>query len=125
MAPASSVVLDTSILLSIHENRARVLDDICARVGSVDFFVTSSVLRELELLEKKGKKCGVAVVRAVLKAKNVRELRNGCENADDCLAEKASAGYIVATSDSQLKKRIKGFGGRIIYLKKGKLIEIE
>jgi rRNA-processing protein FCF1 len=122
----NKVALDTSILLSIPENKARVFEGIREKIFDAEFFVTGSVLRELDILqERKGKRQGVEIVRKALKANNVKTLENDCENADDCLAEKASSGFIVATSDSALKKRIKGFGGRIIYLKKGKLIEIE
>ncbi|MCX6801630.1 MAG: hypothetical protein NT067_00805 [Candidatus Diapherotrites archaeon] len=120
------VVFDTSLLLSIPENKARVFEGIKEKVADAEFFVTESVLRELDTLKgRKGKRQDVEIVRKALKANNVKTLENGCANADDCLAEKASGGFIVATSDSELKKRIKGFGGRIIYLKKGKLIEIE
>jgi len=115
-------LLDTSILLSIPENRARVFEGIREKLGRVDFFITSCVDRELE---KVGKKAQIELVRKVLEANNVEMLYNSCNRADDCLAEKAGQGYLVATSDSELKKRIKGFGGRIIYLKKGKLVEIE
>jgi rRNA-processing protein FCF1 len=123
---SNKVALDTSILLSIPENKARVFEGIREKIWNAEFFVTESVLRELDVLqERKGKRQDVEIVRKALKAHNVKTLENGCDNADDCLAEKASGGFIVATSDSALKKRIKGFGGRIIYLKKGKLIEIE
>ena len=126
MAEANRVVLDTSILLSIAENKIAVLDAIREKLGAAEFFVTSSVSRELKALEEQGgKRQEAEVARKVLDAHNVQELENDCENADDCLAEKASQGYLVATSDSELKKRIKGFGGRIIYLKKGKLVEME
>ncbi|MEM0359834.1 MAG: hypothetical protein QXK06_00675 [Candidatus Diapherotrites archaeon] len=122
----NKVALDTSILLSIPENGAQVFEGITEKLGKTEFFVTESVLRELEILkQKKGKKQEIAIVEKALKANKVKKIGNNYANADDCLEEKARNGFIVATSDRELKKRIKGFGGRIIYLKKGKLIETE
>ena len=126
MGASNKIVLDTSMLLSIPENKARIFEGITEKLGKTEFFVTESVLRELEILrERKGKKRDVGIVEKALEANKVERLDDGCGNADDCLAGKASEGFIVATSDGALKKRIKGFGGRVIYLKKGKLIEID
>ncbi len=126
MGEQSRVLLDTSILLAIPEKKARVLEEIKSRLGRVEFFVPSSVSRELEIVgSRKGKKQAYAIARKVLELNNVKEIEDPRRNADDFLAEMAKQGFIVATNDRALKKRIKGFGGRIIYLKKGTLIEIE
>jgi len=122
----SKVLLDTSILLAVQENRARVFEGIKKMLGKVEFFVPSSVTRELEIVgSRKGKKQAYIIARKVIEENKVREIEDQNLNADEFLAEHARKGFIVATNDSALKKRIKGFGGRIIYLKKGTLIEIE
>ncbi len=126
LAKPNKIALDASFLLAIPENRARVFEGIRGELGQAGFFVPDLVLKELEAIGKrKGKKGDVEIVKKAMELNNVKELACVEEKADDCLAELASEGFIVATSDSRLKKRIKGFGGRIIYLKKGNLVEIE
>lgn len=126
MGEQNRVLLDTSILLAISENKARVLEDIRSRLGKVEFFVPSSVIRELEIVgSRKGKKQAYLTARGVIELNKVKEIEDHGRNADDFLVECAQDGFIVATNDSALKKRIKDFGGRIIYLKKRTLIEID
>jgi rRNA-processing protein FCF1 len=46
-------------------------------------------------------------------------------SADDDLEQLARRGALVATLDGALRKRIKAFGGRLLYLKKGNRIALD
>ena len=45
------------------------------------------------------------------------------ENADNALEKMAKEGYIVASNDKVLRKRIKGFGGPVIYLRQSRFLK--
>jgi len=117
----SKVCVDTSMLLCIAETKVRFFEDVKMKLGRVGFYVPSCVEKEIVSLEK-SQRLKIAVVRKVLDSVEVKKI--DCEGkADDCLVELSKQGFIVATNDSELRKRIKGFGGRIIYLKKSTFIE--
>ena len=46
-------------------------------------------------------------------------------NADNALEKMAKQGFYVASNDAVLRKRIKGFGGKVIYLRQSRFLEIE
>jgi len=126
LAKQNKVLLDTSILLAVPENKARVFEGIEQKIGSCEFFVPSSVIRELEIVgSRKGRREDYNVVMELLKVRKVEEIADERNDADAFLEKQSKQGFLVATNDTELKKSIKGFGGRIIYLKKGTLIEIE
>ncbi len=121
MEKPSKVCVDTSMLLCIAETKVRFFEDVKMKFGHVEFFVPSCVEKEIVSLEK-NQRLKIEVVRKVLESIDVKTI--DCKGkADDCLVEFAKQGFIVATNDSGLRKRIKGFGGRIIYLKKSAFIE--
>jgi len=47
------------------------------------------------------------------------------ENADNALVKMAKQGFYVASNDAVLRKRIKDFGGKVIYLRQSRFLEIE
>jgi len=117
----SKVCVDTSMLLCIAETKVRFFEDVKMELGKVEFFVPSCVEEEIVSLEQ-SQRLKIAVVRKVLDSIEVKNI--DCKgNADDCLVELSKQGFVIATNDSELRKRIKGFGGRIIYLKKSAFIE--
>ena len=46
-------------------------------------------------------------------------------DADSALEEMAKQGFFVASNDAVLRKRIKDFGGKVIYLRQSRFLEIE
>lgn len=118
--------MDTSILLSVPEKKTRIFEGIKRKLGKVEFFVPTPVLKELtEIKKQKGKKEDVKIVEKTLEKNNVKKIERNEKKADNSLVELGSKGYAIATLDRELKKRIKEFGGKIIYLKKGTIIEVE
>lgn len=122
-----NVLLDTSMLLEIETRKIDVFEETRKLLGNVNFFITDAVEKELERLMKKGGKKGKAarIAKELLKKKGVKRIKTLAENADDSVVEAAKKGMLVAGNDRELRKRIKAFGGKNIYLRKKKFIEIE
>jgi len=92
---------------------------------NAEFLIPRQVLAELQDLAGKGlslkKSAGIALEE--IKANKVKARRVKAGNADEALAELAKEGCFVATNDAALRKRIKGFGGKVIYLRQGQFLK--
>ena len=126
MGFSNRVVFDTNMLLAVLQFKVDVFGMVEERLGKTQFFVTESVLEELEKIAGQGpkKQKEVALVKEILENNAVQTVP-GNGNADKDLAELALQGFLVATNDKKLRKRIKMLGGKNIYLKAKKLIEFE
>jgi hypothetical protein len=121
----TTVILDTNILIySVSEpfDIAHQLN----RMGFVNVKVTKGVMDELERISARrtGKVQRFAKLALEI-AKKFEVLKEHAPEApiDDQLVQMAkSKGYIVATSDSPLRRRLRKEGVSIIYLKDGRLI---
>lgn len=123
------IAMDSSMLLAIEEFKTDVFDEIKKMFGEkkVSFCITESVEKELNKLEKKNKrrKRQVSIAKELLEKNDVKVIKTNALKADDSLLEIAGIGVIVASNDKELRKRIKAFGRKNIYLRKKKFIEIE
>lgn len=123
------IAMDSSMLLAIEEFKTDVFDEIKKMFGEkkVSFCITESVEKELNELEKKNKrrKRQVSIAKELLEKNDVKVIKTNALKADDSLLEIAGIGVIVASNDKELRKRIKAFGRKNIYLRKKKFIEIE
>ncbi|MCD6247729.1 MAG: hypothetical protein J7J87_04865 [Candidatus Diapherotrites archaeon] len=125
MARLYKVALDTNMLLYITSHKIDVFAEIRKNFGNVIFIVPQSVRNELERLRKvnANRAKQVNIAEQLMKKNQVKIIKLS-NDADNDLLELAKQGTIVATNDKELKKRIKDFGGRVIYLRKKKLIEV-
>ena len=125
MAQLYKIAIDTNMLLYITAHRVDVFGEIRKMFPKVEFIIPQSVAYELERIGKsnktKAKQVNVATKLMELNDVKVMPLSG---NADRDLMELAKQGIIVATNDKELKKLIKGFGGKVIYLRKKKLLEV-
>ena len=116
---------DANMLIAIQAHGVDVFSDARGIFGGkAKFVVPEQVVRELDKLEKKGKKLekAVAIARASLRGNNVKVVRVEAENADSALAGLAKQGYCIATADRALGKKIKAFGGAVIYLRQRRFL---
>ncbi len=119
------VALDTNMLLYITSHKIDIFEEIKGIFGNVQFIVPQSVLDELERLKKvnKNRAKQVAIALELIKRNNAK-IAKLSNDADTDLLALAKEGAAVATNDKELKKRIKDFGGRVIYLRKEKVLEV-
>lgn len=122
------IALDSNMLLAIQALGADVFGEARKMFGSgVEFFVPTQVFMELGRLEKKGVKMkkAVAVAREAISKNGVKNTATDAESADSALLRLSVQGYCIATNDRALRKKIKGFGGTVIYLRQRKFLESE
>jgi len=121
------IVLDTNVLLSL----ARGVDIISELRKACDFnfqiFVTEGVLKELRNIAersrgKDGRAARLAISYVSLKLSEgvMKTLKDKEEYVDDELERLSKEGYIVATNDRELKRRL----GRKIVLRQEKIFVI-
>ncbi|MBU1120343.1 MAG: hypothetical protein ABIE23_00155 [archaeon] len=124
----AKVSLDTNMLLAVNELKLDVFEEIKRKLGKVDFLIAGRVLNEMNELKKEGKKKekGVLIAEKLIKINKCKILKEGKENnADEELIELSGKGVMIGTNDKELKKKIKEKGGRVIFIRQKKIIQIE
>ena len=118
------VVVDTSMLLSIEENKVDFFEQARHLLGKTEFYVTEQVLEELEKLgAKNSKRASVAVAKKLLEHNNVKVWKVEARNADEAIEMLANKA-IIATNDAKLRKNALKRGGRVMFLRKKQFIEM-
>lgn len=116
------VILDTNFVMIPGKEGLDVFRKIRdALYKPVRFYVCSGTLMELEKLKTSGKgadKRAAKLALTLLQDAEVIETNN--QHVDDALVELSGQGYLVATQDLGLKRRL----GRYLYMRQKKFIEI-
>ena len=120
------IVFDTNLLLAIEGKHVDLLSQAKTLFGEkTSLVVTKKVMEELEELKQRGKTMEKAVKIAMqsMQNENVKTIETKARNADDSMVEAAKEGFLAATADKALRKRIKAFGGSVIYLRNNRLLQ--
>ena len=127
MESPNKVVIDTNMLLYIEKFNIDIFEEIKKLLGATEFFITKQVEFELSLKEKENLNLEKSskIAKKIMEKNNVKIMRIEGENADKSLENASKKGFIVVTGDKELRKNIKGFGGKVIYLRKKKLLELD
>ena len=123
----NKVVLDSSLLLSIEENKVDIFQEIIYSIGKCEFYIPLVVMNEIENLAKNKGKRGVKAKTALLLIKkyeeNIEVIPSG-KIPDKAVVNLAlDLGGIVATSDKKMKEISLRRGLRVIRFK-GKKLEM-
>ncbi|MCX6800972.1 MAG: hypothetical protein NTZ73_02195 [Candidatus Diapherotrites archaeon] len=128
MGRSCKVLLDTNFLLGIARLKIDVFGEIKNKFSEngveTEFFVLGGVMDELKKLgANKTLEKGAKIAKKLLDGNGAKVLDDKGD-VDTLLAEK-SPEYWIATNDSALRKKIKSFGGRTIYIRKRSFVEID
>ncbi len=119
-----NVILDTNVLIYSASQPFDIAHSLGKRsLNSI--FVPSFVLIELECLAREPTKQGKIAALALRIASQFKTIRTGIDGktVDDKLVNLAKdGGYIVATADSPLRRKLLAMDIPVIYLKDGRLI---
>ena len=121
-------MVDTNMLLAITQFKVGVFSQIREKLGrKTVFFVTKGILGELNKIGEKGakQKREIELLKGLMKKNTVELVAAEAGNTDDGLLGLSEKGFYVASNDKALRKRIKSLGGKNIYLRRKKLVEIE
>ena len=123
------ILLDTNFLLAVYQFKVDIFSEI-ERICHFNYgiFVLDKSIDELKnIIEKqKGKhKEAAKIALQLLKLKNIKEITtNSKEHTDKIILEYAQKGYIVATQDKDLKRKLVNHGIEVIVLRKKKFLAI-
>ncbi|MCX8158531.1 MAG: nucleotide-binding protein [Candidatus Diapherotrites archaeon] len=120
------VFLDTNILTAIGGLKIDVINEIKMMLGNVKFFIAKQTLKELQKLSKgRGKEAMKAkIARKIIESENIEIWENEEKDCDSALL-KASNDAVIATNDKELKKKIREKGGKVIFIRSKKILEME
>jgi rRNA-processing protein FCF1 len=127
MGQSNKVVLDTNMLLAIGELKIDVFSGIEEEIGKTEFFVPEEVIQELKKLkeENKTKKKNAVIAEKLIEKKCIILNKGENKNADEKMMELAGKGFIIATNDKELRKKIKNNGFKTAFVRQKKVIVVE
>ncbi len=120
------VVMDTNFLMIPSQFRIDIQGEI-QRILDVKYeiFVPDRVLSELRSLEKHGKGRVKEAARLALKlAQGFKVIRIGAQDSDKAILSIVDRDTVVCTSDRELKKAVLSRGGKVIFLKQKRYLDI-
>lgn len=120
------IALDTSILIDAINLNIDLMNLIKRELGKVEFIIPKQVIMELKRFGKKSKKKEKQekLIKGIIKNNKVKVINVPGRDADNALI-KLSEKAIIATNDKLVKKKVKERKGKVIYIKKKKLIEMD
>ena len=121
------IALDTNMLLAVEKFKLGLLEEIESNFPKALIAVPEQVLQELEILQKRSKSLEkqVKIAKEVLKKAKFKVLQSKESNADKALLELSRNGFIIATNDKELRKKVKKNSGKCLILRKKKFLVLE
>ncbi len=118
--PIMRYVIDTNVWVYAAMHKA----DIFSQLGGEEIFTLSTVIGELKTLSKgKGRVSSAAKVALRMMEKFGVKIIKHAGRSDEKLMELSGKGYVVVTNDGELIERIKNAGGKVMTLRKGRIVE--
>jgi uncharacterized protein len=125
------VILDTNFLLIPGQFKVDVFSEIeRIMLNPYELCVVDETVSELDrIVMAAGVKdkfaAKLALVLLIQKSLKRLPCSKGLDNADDCIVSYSDENSYVATQDSELKKRVKAKGSRVIGLRQKKYLVID
>lgn len=113
------IVIDTNFWIYVVLNKIRIFEELLG----YEIYTLDKVLQELKQISKKKSKHGIAakVALEMIEKFNVKII-SASKSADEKLIELAKQGFIIATNDAELLKKIKNLGGKTAQIRQNKYI---
>ncbi len=120
------VVLDTNMCLVPFQFGVDVFEEIERILPGAEVCVPRKVVEELERLEARGGKTGkmARLALKLLRMRGVKVIDVEAGGTDTTLVLLAEKGYIVATNDRELKRRVWKVGGKVLALRERSHLEL-
>jgi len=121
------VLLDTNFLLLPVQFKLDIFTVIPELLNDrVEFYIVDKTLEELRMLSRNKGRDGMAakVALKLLGKFGVKKLKSKGKKADDAIVDAAKNGYIVATNDVELRRRLERIGITTIFLRGKKRLAV-
>ncbi len=120
------VAFDSNMLVAICTLKVDVFSEVRKMLGRAEFIIPEQVVDEIDRLTAQGKKmasaCKIAL-EAAQKA-NAHTVKVNARNADEALLRLAETGAVIATNDRNLRRRVKSVGGKTLFVRQGRFLEM-
>ena len=124
------ILLDTNFLLAVYQFKVDIFSEI-ERICNFNYelYVLDKTVGELKNIAEKQKgkhKEAARIAMQLLKLKNVKEVKSGSKkHTDDAILDcSIKEGYLVATQDKDLKRKLINHGIEVIVLRQKKFLAI-
>jgi rRNA-processing protein FCF1 len=116
------IILDTNFLIDCIRFNINVKDELAGN----ELFVSKSILFEIERITERGTKESSLAKKALdfIKESDINILESE-NNVDESLVSYSRQGYVIATHDRELKKRLKKAGAKIIYIRQKRYLVVD
>lgn len=125
------IILDTNFLMIPGMFKVDIFSEI-KRIANFTYelYIIDKTITELEniIKSKQSKsydKVSAKIGLALIKAKKIKKIKSTEKYVDDDIVKNSDRNTVVATSDKELKFRLKNKGVKLIILKKKQFLEIE
>ncbi len=125
------IILDTNFLLIPGKFRVDIFTEIrCLVDFQYRFFIIDRTIYELNQIiedskaKAKDRECA-RIGLDLIRVRKIEKIKSNKKNVDDVIVEKADKDTVVATSDRELRKRLKKKGVKVIFLKKKQVLALE
>ena len=119
------VVLDTNMLLVPYRFGVDIFEEIQRILPGVKVYTIPQVIKEIEKLSRGNlnERLGAKIAKRLLERVEVLPVDETLPT-DTILVELAKDGYVIATNDRLLRKRVREVGGYTIYLRERSHLEM-
>ncbi len=119
------VVLDTNMLLVPYQFGVDIFEEIQRILPGVKVYTIPQVIKEIEKLSRGNlnERLGAKIAKRLLERVEVLPVDETLPT-DTILVELAKDGYVIATNDRLLRKRVREVGGYTIYLRERSHLEM-
>lgn len=121
------IILDSNFLIDCLKFKVNFLEEIKRFVEeNFEILILENVLKELEKMSKRRTRESkyAKLALKIVKEKNFKIVSTSFENTDEAIISSSDENTIVATNDIELRKTLKAYGIKNIYLRAKKYLEI-
>ena len=127
MESQAKVILDTNMLLAVEQLKIDLMQEIENNLPKAKVLLPEQVMQELERLKRKSQKLekAVKIAEKIIRFGKIKKIKVQAKNADKALLKLAKKGFIIATNDKLLRKKVKSIGGKCLIIRKRKYLTLE
>ncbi len=122
MARKFKILLDTSILIAIFQNKINLDTINDALQANYEILIPSCVVEELKLVSKKKKEAKAAL--RFIREKGFRILETDEKDVDKFFSNLSGREFIIATNDRALRKLLISKGIKVLFLRQNKYFQM-
>ena len=124
------VIFDTNFLFVPLQFKVDIFDELEALIGKFEPIILSTTIEELKKIARekseKNRRNALAALELAKKCKILKVERGSDESYDDVILRIAKEGkYMVATNDSELRRRLRKAGITTIFLRQKAYLQID